>query len=521
MIVVPSQRPELYLCGAVNATSLALGPLPACERAACAATTLPIVMWPLLVLQVLESFAYYTLANILTLHLTDVLGLSDVNAGFHFGMRATVSTFFSTLGGPVIDLFGPKRVLPTAFTVAAIGRIAFALATTPDVALAAMYLPMAIGHGLTNAALTICIKRATSRPDGPSAAWGFAMQYCAIVFGITVCGPTIDIATARLQPALPYRSLALVSGACSVIGACASVAVLYTSSADVSAAKPLWKRHSNGSGGLSASLSTAVVELRRVICTRRFARYVAFSVAILPGHSVLRNLDGGIFPKFMVRTFGADVPKGSIYAINPLLDLIGVPLLTRGLRSARHYALIRVGLTVASASPLVVPALGASIASVIAFVLVLTLGDVLYNPRLAAYAMAVAPDGREGSFAGLMHAVIFLAEMPAGLLGGWLLERHCSSAAKCDARGLFGELAAFALLTPLMLWACPSLLREPSADVRGDSLVLANNSSGASGAAQHAETELRRADVAAALAAADESSAEEVDALVASQTRKT
>ena len=35
----------------------------------------------------------------------------------------------------------------------------------------------------------------------------------------------------------------------------------------------------------------------------------------------------------------------------------------------------------------------------------------------------------------------------------------------CDAPALFGSLAAFALLTPLALWACPSLLREPTADV--------------------------------------------------------
>jgi hypothetical protein len=169
------------------------------------------------------------------------------------------------------------------------------------------------------------------------------------------------------------------------------------------------------------------------------------------------------------------VPKGTIYALNPLLDVCLVPPLSRALRSLRHFTLIRIGLTVAALSPLVLLPLPATLPSVIAFVLLLTAGDVLYNPRLSAYAMAVAPTGLEGTFAGLSAAVTFLAELPAGLVGGVLLERHCSQAAYeergaagCDARALFGSLGAFAALTPLVLWALPWLLREPSADVSGE-----------------------------------------------------
>ena len=179
------------------------------------------------------------------------------------------------------------------------------------------------------------------------------------------------------------------------------------------------------------------------------------------------------------------VPKGTIYAINPLIDLIAIPGLTPLLARFRHFTLIRLGTSVAAASPLLLVCFTPSVPSVVAFVLLLTLGDLHYNPRLQAYAMAVAPEGREGSFAGAMHAVAFLAELPAGMLGGWLIERHCSSAAVaasgaagCDAPSLFGRLAAFALLTPLALWSCPSLLREPSADVRGNLVGDANTAAG-------------------------------------------
>ena len=426
----------------------------------------------ILLLQVLEAFAYFTLNNILTLHLTSIFGVSDSVAGLHFGLRGAMTTIVSTIFGPLIDHIGAFQTLPLAFALAAVGRAIFGLSSTLQMSLVAMYIPMAAGHGLTNAALVICIKRAVAHPGGPSAAWAFALQYCALVLGITVCGPAIDLATMWAAPSLPYRGLALVSAACSLAALALSLVLLRQPTAAHAkpslAAAPL-------RGRSRTPIADALREFRSIACTARFARYAAFSLAILPGCAVLRNLDGGIFPKFMVRTFGPTVPKGTIYALNPLLDMVLVPTLSSRLRRVHHFPLIRGGLTVAALSPLLLLLVPPSIVAVIAFVLLLTIGDALYNPRLSAYAMAVAPTGREGSFAGLSAAILFLAELPAGLIGGALLERHCSQAAYdehgadgCDAHALFGSLAAFASLTPLALWIAPVLLREPSADTRGE-----------------------------------------------------
>lgn len=425
----------------------------------------------ILLLQVLEAFAYYTLNNILTLHLTSIYGVSDSMAGLHFGLRGAMTTIVSTLFGPLIDCIGAFWTLPLAFGLASVGRAMFGLSSSLQMSLVAMYIPMACGHGLTNAALVICVKRSVAQPGGPSAAWAFALQYCALVLGITVCGPAIDVATMWTAPALPYRNLALISAACSLAALVASLVLLRLSMAARVPPSP-------APGTLRQPRTTvadAIREFRAIACTARFARYAAFSLAILPGCAVLRNLDGGIFPKFMVRTFGAGVPKGTIYALNPLLDMILVPALSGYLRRIQHFVLIRVGLTVAALSPLLLLLVPPSLLAVVAFVLLLTLGDALYNPRLSAYAMAVAPSGREGSFAGLSAAITFLAELPAGLVGGALLERHCSQAAfdelgasGCDAHSLFGSLGAFASLTPIALWAVPRLLREPSADTPGE-----------------------------------------------------
>eukprot|EP00656_Telonema_subtile_P050067 TRINITY_DN6389_c0_g1_i2.p1 TRINITY_DN6389_c0_g1~~TRINITY_DN6389_c0_g1_i2.p1 ORF type:complete len:457 (+),score=81.93 TRINITY_DN6389_c0_g1_i2:55-1425(+) len=393
----------------------------------------------------LEAFAYFTLNNVLTQHLSELLLVSDTDAGAYFGLRGALSLLYGTLLGPAIDWFGPRRVLPAAFILAAIGRAQFAVSTSLPMALFAMYGPMAAGHGLSFAALSICIKNATLQSTHASS-WGFGLGYVALVLGIFLCGPVIDLSTYLAAPNTPYRFLAGMAAACSSLNAALSTIALH-----------IWPDHHTAHSTHKPGLK----EIWNTVRTARFARFTAFSIVILPACSVIRNLDGGILPKFLVRTFGSTVPKGSIYAINPLIDLIGVPLVTAKLSTTSHFSVLRVGLTIAALSPLVVFGLGSSMAAVILFVITLTAGDLLYNPRVNAYAMAVAPAGREGSFAGLASAATFLAEVPAGLLGGWLIEEHCPAPEDCDGSTMFGKLAGFAVLTPLCLWACPWVFYEP------------------------------------------------------------
>ena len=73
--------------------------------------------------------------------------------------------------------------------------------------------------------------------------------------------------------------------------------------------------------------------------------------------------------------------------------------------------------------------------------------------------------------------MVFFADLPAGLLGGLLLEWFCPQPPPqalpqfgdsiCDGRALFGSLSAFALSTSVFLWCCSGCVREPEALLRG------------------------------------------------------
>ena len=226
-----------------------------------------------------ESFAYFTLSNIFTLHLSSQFGLDDAAAGTLFGLRGAVSHVYGTVLGPVVDSVGLRRCLFVGFTLSAAGRFLFACAATTQTAALAVYVPMAMGHSLVGCSLTIGIKRVTLPTPvagGTSSTWGFAMAYCAAVCGIALCGPTIDIATAVMAPAAPYRRLALITSAIS--GSAALMSAVAFQCAPSNLIEPIVSSGPDPGAGASQRLSRYCADLAQV-----GDRYVTITTAARRG----------------------------------------------------------------------------------------------------------------------------------------------------------------------------------------------------------------------------------------------
>jgi hypothetical protein len=59
------------------------------------------------------------------------------------------------------------------------------------------------------------------------------------------------------------------------------------------------------------------------------------------------------------------------------------------------------------------------------FVVVLSVGEALWSPRLYEYVAVMAPKGREASYMGLTQLPMFAAKPLVGLMSGWLLASYC------------------------------------------------------------------------------------------------
>jgi hypothetical protein len=154
-----------------------------------------------------------------------------------------------------------------------------------------------------------------------------------------------------------------------------------------------------------------------------FRRFLLVCLITLNVRMIFRHLDATL-PKYMIREFGPDVAKGTIYSINPAIIIILVPLVTAMSSHVEPLVMIHYGSYISAVSVFVL-AISTSIWACVVFVTLLSIGEAIWSPRLYDYTVTVCPEGREGTFMALSSAPLFLAKLPVGFLSGLLLQRYC------------------------------------------------------------------------------------------------
>jgi hypothetical protein len=86
------------------------------------------------------------------------------------------------------------------------------------------------------------------------------------------------------------------------------------------------------------------------------------------------------------------------------------------------------------------------------FIVVESMGEALWSPRLYEYAAAVAPKGQEASYMALSVLPMFLAKFVVGGFSGWLLTRFCPAEGPRHSGTMWFIIGCMALITPLGTW---------------------------------------------------------------------
>ena len=165
---------------------------------------------------------------------------------------------------------------------------------------------------------------------------------------------------------------------------------------------------------------------------------------------IYRHIDA-TFPKYMVREFGSDVMYGTILAINPLLVIILVPIISPFSLYMGPYTQIIIGTTISAISPISM-VLGTSIKTAIMFVIILSIGEAIWAPRLYDYALSFVKRGQEGMFMALSNAPLFFTTLLSGILSGFLLENfEPADGSVRKGNELWLIVLIMSLLTPICL----------------------------------------------------------------------
>jgi hypothetical protein len=187
--------------------------------------------------------------------------------------------------------------------------------------------------------------------------------------------------------------------------------------------------------------------LREVASDRAFWRFILLMVFLSLVRMMFQHMHF-TWPKYVLREQGDAFPVGTIWSLNSLLILFLAPLATVLTRKRRPFEVLLVGAFISAASPFVL-CLGSALPFQVAMILVLTVGEALWSPRLYEYNVAIAPRGREATYVSLAMLPYFLAKFLVGPTSGYLLDAFCPAVGPRRAALLWAVIGVTTMVGPV------------------------------------------------------------------------
>ena len=160
-----------------------------------------------------------------------------------------------------------------------------------------------------------------------------------------------------------------------------------------------------------------------------------------------------MFPTYAIRVFGSDFPVVSLFGtLNPAMIVFLVPLVSVLTVKVRSYTMLIVGTTLSAVSVFicfipdsVATAIGNTafgtwvfdywveapvggqdpfVISLLLFIVVFTIGEAIWSPRLMQFSAEIAPRGKEGAYIALAVLPYFLGKIGATVMADILTDKY-------------------------------------------------------------------------------------------------
>lgn len=182
-------------------------------------------------------------------------------------------------------------------------------------------------------------------------------------------------------------------------------------------------------------------------------KFTFFIFAFIPVQTLF-TYNWLVLPQYISRAYEGWI--GEYFEVasnaNPMLIFILVPIIAALTQKARVYKMMIIGTTV-MALPAFLLAIGPRPWCLGGYILFMTIGEAMWQPRFLQYAAEIAPEGRTGTYMGVAQLPWFLTKVLVPLLySGWMMERFCppdKSAQNTEVMWLI--YGAIAIVTPILL----------------------------------------------------------------------
>jgi MFS family permease len=459
-------------------------------------------LWLTFLIKFLIYTAYSVTNKTMVLWLSKDLGFSDQAAGALVGwVWAPAMTVFTLLAGSITDAIGLRRTFFLGVAICTAARSVMVVTAIPWLALACGVLPLAVGEALGTPVLLAATRRYSTIAQRSIS---FSIIYMIMNIGYVAAGYIFDyvrqlnlhVSFFGFAPS-SYEQLFIVSLAFEIV--LFPVIYFLRRGEEAGNGSPVidksYRRREKPRGFLSSIGETARQSaidaahlFRRLIGQSGFYRLLLFFVFIGFLKAIFLQMDY-VFPKFGIRVLGMDAPVGKLSAINAIVIIILVPIVGALTQKFAAYRMVVIGGIICAAGVFIM-ALPTEWFQAVAngvfgqwlghaylglrgsihpyyvmsalYLIVFSIGEAFYSPRVYEYAAAIAPPGQEASYGSLAYLPFLVGKLLVGT-GGWLLAAFCPEQGPRHPGSMWLIFAFAASVAPIGLIVFRSYIRVPEA----------------------------------------------------------
>lgn len=395
----------------------------------------PREFWGIQSINFLDCTAYFSLLTVITLFLSREMSMTDTDAGYLVTVFTSLVTILLLFSGVITDVLGIRKSLAIAMlsrTITTAGVVA--LAVFPEVPFRIPLLFLAFVLMAPSAAMVQTVYQSANKryTNSRSRSAGFNLWYLFMNIGAAASGFMID--HVRLTLKLGNTFIVGFGVFSSVV--CLILMLLFVKREEQYGESNDFIKPEAPIPGAKKTRRTPMHILKDLVGEKAFWRFVAL-VALLLGVRAVFVYVYLLMPKYWIRTLGEDAAIGTLNAINPVLIVVGLIVFIPLANKFNIFKMLIFGAIISSLSlfALALPwqAVGSVLGldsftssyyamSVLAMVL-LSVGEVLWSPKLQEYTAAIAPAGQEGTYLGLSMLPWFVAKTGVSLISGHMLAR--------------------------------------------------------------------------------------------------
>jgi hypothetical protein len=394
----------------------------------------------------------------MVLWLSRDLGFSDQAAGALVGwVWAPAMTVFTLLAGSLTDAIGLRRTFFLGVAICTFARSVMVVTTIPSLALICGVLPLAVGEALGTPVLLAATRRYSTTQQRSIA---FSIIYMIMNVGYVAAGWIFDyirqldlrIGFFGFQPTT-HEQLFLVSLTIEVL-IFPAIYFLRRGGEEkareegmAAATTGFWKRIAET---VRQSAADTIKVFKKLVGQSAFARILVFFLLIGFLKAIFLQMDY-VFPKFGDRVLGLHAPVGKLANINAILIIALVPVIGALTQRFAAYRMVVIGGAICATGVFImalpplwfVPLANSPFGHWLGhgylglegninpyyvmaalYLMVFSVGEAFYSPRVYEYAAAIAPSGQEASYGALAYLPFLVGKLLVGT-AGWILAAFC------------------------------------------------------------------------------------------------